>query len=87
MRDRNSERILQSTCAGNNLGCNKHGLKNIGLLLTKDDGDILNFLFQTNSQYFSALVILDGSESIAQLEIFSLLVNQLITTTNQALKS
>lgn len=71
MRDSNLSHVPQSTCTGNNLGCNKRKIKNIGLLLTRDDGDILKLWFQTNSQYFSALVILDGSESSTARDFFA----------------
>ncbi len=56
----------------NLLGCRKSGKMNIGLLLTKDDGDILRVWFEKNSRYFSALVILDGSiESDLAKQLFS----------------
>ena len=64
-------RVPMGTCPGNNLGCNKHSVKNIGLLLTKNDGEILKMWFRTNSQYFSALVILDGSESNLTRDFFT----------------
>lgn len=51
-----------NTCVPNLLGCgSSRSYKNIGLLLTKDDGKILESWFMHNSRYFTALVVLDGS--------------------------
>lgn len=49
-------------CSPNFLNCSKSSVKNIGLLLTKDDGKILKTWFEKNSRYFYALVVLDGSQ-------------------------
>jgi len=54
--------ILGTCKEWNSLNCGKQGMKkNIGLLLTKDDGRILSTWFKQNSRYFTALVVLDGS--------------------------
>ena len=51
----------RSICLDNFLGCGKGSHRNIGLLLTKDDGIILETWFKENSRYFFALIVLDGS--------------------------
>ena len=55
----------KTTCQYNFLGCSnsKNTSRNIGLLLTKDDGKILETWFKQNSRFFFALVVLDGSLS------------------------
>jgi len=61
-----------SSCPGNFLGCGESSYKNIGLLLTKDDGKILETWFKDNSRYFFALVVFDGStNSDAARSLFS----------------
>jgi len=52
---------LASTCPYNYIGCSETLPKNIGLLLTKDDGKIISTWFKDNSRYFHAIVVLDGS--------------------------
>ena len=61
----------RGVCPGNKLNCKPHAMKNIGLLLTKDDGDILKLWFSANSRYFNALVILDGSNEGAARDFFT----------------
>lgn len=62
-----------SSCASNFLNCgfSVGRRKNIGILLTKDDGEIMKTWFEENSRYFSALVVLDGSFSNASAIFFS----------------
>jgi hypothetical protein len=63
---------FRPTCHSNQIGCGSGGnqKKNIGLLLTKDDGKILETWFEKNSRYFTALVVLDGSVDSNETEAF-----------------
>ena len=61
-----------SSCLSNQLGCGAiRTKKNIGLLLTKDDGNILKSWFKENSRFFTSLVVIDGSLSSETRKFFS----------------